>query len=119
MNPEETNNEIVSDYVSITPSGFFGDSVDNIVAIEDFMTEEELLILNKFARSNKTWDVTETHYNEDGTVIYDSGYWDHRVATAPIIEKVAPEVAERAAPVTVTSEPAVAAAVHELNFIAL
>ncbi len=94
MLADEANKNNVGDYISITPSGFFGDSADNIVAIEDFMTEEELKLLNDFARSNETWDVTETHYNEDGTVIYDSGYWDHRVATAPILKSVAPEVAE-------------------------
>jgi hypothetical protein len=94
MMPEETKNNNVGEYVSITPSGFFGDSAENIVALENFMTEEELSILNSFARSNEIWDVTETHYNEDGIVIYDSGYWDHRVATAPILKEVAPEVAK-------------------------
>lgn len=91
---EDTNRDKNGDYISITPSGFFGDSVENIVAIEDFMTEEELTLLNNFARANETWDVTETHYNEDGTVIYDSGYWDHRVATAPILNSIAPEVSK-------------------------
>ena len=91
---EDINKNNNGDYVSITPSGFFGDSVENIVAIEDFMTEEELTLLNNFARANKIWDVTETHYNEDGTVIYDSSYWDHRVATAPILNSVAPEVSK-------------------------
>lgn len=94
MMPEEDKNNNVGDYVSITPSGFFGDSVENIVALEDFMTEEELDVLNSFARHNEIWDVTETHYNEDGIVIYDSSYWDHRVATAPILEEFAPKVVE-------------------------
>jgi hypothetical protein len=81
-----------SDLVSITPSGFFGDSPDNIVALENFMTDEELSYLNSFIRQNTEWDVTETHYNENGTVIYDSGYWANRVATYPTIERVDPEV---------------------------
>jgi len=39
-----------------------------------------------------------------------------RIVLAGVInDKVAPEVAVRAAPVTVTADPAVAAAVHELN----
>ena len=92
--PEECTNNNVTPYQSTTPSGFFGDSSENIVAIEDFMTEEELLYLNKFANINTTWDQTETHYNEDGTVIYDSNYWDHRVATAPTLEKSDPKVIE-------------------------
>jgi hypothetical protein len=66
---------------SITPSGFFGDSPDNIVALENFIYPDELEKLNKFIRTNDIWDVTETHYNENGTVIYDSGYWANRVIT--------------------------------------
>jgi hypothetical protein len=80
------------DLVSITPSGFFGDSPENIVALENFMTEEEITKLNDFIRSNEEWDKTETHYNENGTVIYDSGYWDNRVATYPTIQKTSLEV---------------------------
>lgn len=91
MSDEYTNNG-PRQFESITPSGFFGDSVDNIVAIEDFMTEEELSILTNFIKTNTLWDVTETHYNEDGVVIYDSGYWDHRVATAPTLEKADPTI---------------------------
>jgi hypothetical protein len=93
MRNDYTNNNITP-YMSITPSGFFGDSAENIVAIDDFMTEEELTYLNNFARKNTMWDATETHYNEDGTVIYDSSYWDHRVATAPILKEADIKVVE-------------------------
>jgi predicted 2-oxoglutarate/Fe(II)-dependent dioxygenase YbiX len=78
--------------VSITPSGFFGDSSDNIVSLENFMTEEELVRLNNFIRNNENWDYTETHYNENGTVTYDADYWADRVATYPTIEKSDPEI---------------------------
>lgn len=93
MNKEYANEDIAP-YESIIPSGFFGDSADNIVAIEDFMTDEELSYLNNFAKNNQLWDVTETHYSEDGTVIYDSNYWDHRVATAPLLKEADPKVVE-------------------------
>lgn len=93
MNKEYANNDTIP-YASMTPSGFYGDSADNIVAIENFMTEEELTYLNNFAKTNTLWDVTETHYNEDGTVIYDSNYWDHRVATAPLLKEADPKVVE-------------------------
>lgn len=86
-----TNNHTV-DRISITPSGFFGSSADNIVTLENFMTDYELKTLNNFIRNNESWDVTETHYNENGTVIYDAGYWYNRVATYPTIEKVNPEI---------------------------
>jgi len=59
------------DRVSITPSGYYGNSPDMIQARENFMTPEELAFLSNEARNIKIWDVTETHYNEEGTVIYD------------------------------------------------
>lgn len=77
-----------NDRVSITPSGFFGDSSDNIVALEDFMTAEELEFLDTFARNNTTWDYTESHYNEEGVCIYDASYWENRVATADTLASV-------------------------------
>jgi hypothetical protein len=78
--------------VSITPSGFFGDSADNIVELVDFMTEEELSTLSSFARKIKLWDVTETHYDEDGNVIYESEYWKDRVASERTLRKISLEI---------------------------
>jgi predicted 2-oxoglutarate/Fe(II)-dependent dioxygenase YbiX len=89
---DELRNNHFVERVSITPSGFFGDSPNNIVALEDFMTEEEVSRLNNFIRNNESWDFTETHYNENGTVIYDADYWANRVATYPTIEKSDPEI---------------------------
>jgi predicted 2-oxoglutarate/Fe(II)-dependent dioxygenase YbiX len=91
---DEYTNFHDDDRKSITPSGFFGDSAENIVTIEDFMTEEELSLLNTFIRSNTLWDKTETHYNEDGTVIYDSNYWEDRVATATTLDKADPRISQ-------------------------
>jgi hypothetical protein len=78
--------------VSITPSGFFGNGKENIVELENFMTNEEVEFLNNFIRSNTIWDITETHYNDEGTVIYDADYWKDRVITKPNIEKANPKV---------------------------
>jgi hypothetical protein len=83
-----------NDRVSITPSGFFGDSPDNIVALENFMTPEELEFLDTFARNNTTWDYTESHYNEEGVCIYDASYWENRVATADTLASVDPKAVE-------------------------
>ena len=52
--------------VSITPSGFFGNSKDMIVELENFMTEEEVVFLENAARNITIWDVTESHANENG-----------------------------------------------------
>lgn len=77
---------------SITPSGFFGDSSRNIVSLDHFITGEELYKLNSFIRGNTVWDVTETQYNDNGTVIYDSNYWEDRVITQQNIDKVDPKI---------------------------
>jgi hypothetical protein len=92
---DATNNNLqFNERVSITPSGFFGDSADNIVTLEDFMTDEELEFLDNFARNNTIWDYTESHYNEDGVCIYDASYWEDRVATTNSLNKSDPRVLE-------------------------
>lgn len=78
--------------VSITPSGFFGSGPEMIGGIEPFLTDEEIETLNNFIRNNDQWDVTETHYNDEGTIIYESTYWQDRVATMPTLMKANPEI---------------------------
>lgn len=77
---------------SITPSGYFGDSSDNIVEIENFLTPSELSYLNSFMKNNKSWDYTEDLYNDEGVQIYDASYWKDRVATWNTLENANPEV---------------------------
>jgi hypothetical protein len=50
-NKQQANKNTV-DLFSITPSGYFGSDKKNIVAIENFMTEEEKNILYNFAKNN-------------------------------------------------------------------
>lgn len=66
---------------SIIPSGFFGNSPDNIVELKNFLTPAEQKILSDFALQNTVWDYTEGKKNENGTVIYDADVWADRVAT--------------------------------------
>lgn len=94
MQETDYANDHTPQRVSITPSGFFGSSADNIVELANFMTQEELDYLDKFARQNDKWDVTETHYNDEGTVIYDSSYWENRVATEDTLNSTDPKVVE-------------------------
>lgn len=89
---EDYSNNKEPDYVSITPSGFFGNSVKNIQSRENFMTPEELKTISDFARKINVWDVTETHYNEDGVVIYESEFWKDRVATVGTLNEQNPEI---------------------------
>jgi len=78
--------------VSITPSGFFGNSIDNIVEIKDFLSLEERKRLMDFALSNKIWDITETHVDEDGLVLYDHKVWEDRVCTINSLRESDPTI---------------------------
>jgi hypothetical protein len=78
--------------MSITPSGHFGTSPDNVVELEDMVTLEEQEYLLNFARNNNIWDVTESQWNENGNIIYDHRVWEDRVATKDSLMKADPEV---------------------------
>lgn len=82
------SSDIRRDRVSITPSGHFGSSKDMVVEIENFITEEEQEYVLNVMRKNNIWDVTETVYNENGTIIYDHKPWQDRVATTETIKKI-------------------------------
>lgn len=75
---------------TITPSGYFGNSPDNVVELEDMVTPEEQDYLLKFARNNTVWDVTESQWNENGNIIYDHRVWEDRVATRDTLLKADP-----------------------------
>jgi 2OG-Fe(II) oxygenase superfamily len=77
---------------SITPSGYFGNSSDNIVELENFLSIEERKRLIDFALNNKIWDVTETHIDEDGLVLYDANIWKDRVCTYNSLMKSDPTI---------------------------
>lgn len=77
---------------SMTPSGFFGSGPENIVELENFMTKDEMDFLETAAKSLTIWDVTQSHKNENGTVVYDSDYWKDRVATRPTLDKNDPNI---------------------------
>ena len=77
---------------SITPSGYFGNSKDNIVEIENFLTPEEVSYLKNFMKTNTHWDYTEDQFDEDGVQIYDASYWKDRVATWHTLIDANPEV---------------------------
>ena len=75
---------------TITPSGHFGNSPDNVVELENMVTTEEQEYLLNFARNNTTWDVTESQWNENGNIIYDHRVWEDRVATMNTLLKADP-----------------------------
>ena len=79
---------------SITPSGFFGDSPDNIVEIENFLTESEQQRLINFAMTNKVWDKTVDSVDEDGLILYQASVWDDRVCTYNSLKESDPSILE-------------------------
>jgi hypothetical protein len=99
MDNREYANNYIADRFSITPSGYFGNDKLNIQGREDFISSEDLDFLSNAAKNITIWDLTETHYDDNGVMIYDSSYWEDRVATSrtlmlnderinPIIEKL-------------------------------
>ena len=90
MKPEDA--VLAIRHPSITPSGFFGSGPDNIIELQNFMTDEEVDFLDNAARNLTIWDITESHTNENGTVIYDANYWKDRVATRPSLDKNDPKI---------------------------
>lgn len=77
---------------SITPSGYFGNSSDNIVEIVDALTKEEIEYLLTWAKNNINFDQTNDEYNEDGNLIYQANVWTDRVVTRETFLKHAPEM---------------------------
>lgn len=88
----EDNAITVNRKPSITPSGFFGSGPENIIELENFMTNEEVDFLDKAARTITVWDVTQSHRNENGTIVYDAGFWKDRVASRPSLDKNDPKI---------------------------
>jgi hypothetical protein len=82
----------VSKKLSITPSGFFGNDKSMIVELPNFMTKEEVDFLEAAAKAITIWDVSESHVNENGTVIYDADYWKDRVANRASLDKNNPAI---------------------------
>ena len=90
MNPEDAI--LAVRHPSITPSGFFGSGTENIIELQDFMTDEEVDFLNNAAKNLKVWDITESHKNENGTITYDADYWKDRVCSAPSLNQNDPRI---------------------------
>lgn len=89
---EPANSDVRRARTSITPSGWFGEKPENIVELENFLTIEEQDYLLNFAKNNTIWDITESHWNENGNIIYDHRVWEDRVATLNTLLKSDPSV---------------------------
>jgi hypothetical protein len=91
---EKNISDIREDRTSITPSGYFGAGRENIVEIENFLTDEECEYLLEFAKTNTVWDPGSDVFNDNGTIIYQHDVWKDRVATKRSLEQTSSEVVE-------------------------
>ena len=91
---EPSNNWNGNQPKSITPSGFFGNSINNIVEIKNFLSIEERERLVNFALNNKVWDKTVDHVDEDGLILYQASVWDDRVCTYKSLMASDPSILE-------------------------
>ena len=88
----ENTSDIRSHRTSITPSGYFGDGKENIVEIENLLTEEENEYLLNFIKGNQIWDQGQDVRNENGTIIYQHNVWADRVATRKSVDESDPTI---------------------------
>lgn len=73
--------------------GYFGDSADNIVVIENFIDLDDLKIIQDFCPTISEWNnEKESVYAEDGTCLYDADYWNDRQCSTDILERISPQV---------------------------
>lgn len=79
--------------ISIIPSGYYGDSSNNIVVFENFLELQDLALVQSFLPTIDEWENgRETEYNEDGVCIYDATYWNDRMCSGEIIGRKNPAV---------------------------
>jgi hypothetical protein len=75
--------------------GYFGDSSDNIIVIENFVDAEDLRIIQDFCPTIDEWNnEKESVYAEDGTCLYNADYWNDRQCSSEILQRLSPQVWE-------------------------
>lgn len=71
------------------PPGLFGDSASNIHVIENYMSENDLSLINDFVKRITKWDNSmQTEKYSDGASKYDAYIWKDRTCTADIIKEL-------------------------------
>lgn len=78
---------------SLVEPGHFGNSSENILILPDFVSAEDLKIMQEFFPTINEWENgKDDEFNEDGTCIYDASYWRDRMCSGAILERIAPEI---------------------------
>lgn len=71
------------------PPGYFGNSLDNMGNIENFINLEDLNKINNFVKKINKWDnSSESQEHEDGVSKYSSDLWYNRTCSANIIKEL-------------------------------
>ena len=79
--------------VSIIPSGYYGDSSENIVVFENFIDPEDLASVQAFLPTIDEWENGhENEYDDNGVCIYDATYWNDRMCSGEMIRQKNPAV---------------------------
>jgi hypothetical protein len=78
---------------SLVEPGHFGNSVNNIKVINNFIELNDLKVIQKFLPTINEWmDAGENQYADDGTCIYDASYWADRQCSWDILQRINIEV---------------------------
>ncbi len=71
------------------PPGYFGNSVNNIGFIENFISLEDLKLFNNFVKKINKWDNSEkSQEHKDGASKYNADIWYNRNCSANIIKEL-------------------------------
>jgi len=72
----------------ITP-GYFGNSINNIKIIKNFIDLEDLKIIQNFLPTINEWmDAGKNEYSDDGVCLYDASYWSNRQCSHDILFRI-------------------------------
>jgi hypothetical protein len=76
------------------PPGYFGTGPENIKIIKNFIDQDDVKQIYKFAKTINEWlaDGAEDIYNEDGVCTYSAWYWKDRQCSSEILQRISPEI---------------------------
>ncbi len=83
------NDEITDEKPWRVLPGTFGDSINNIKFMENFIDKNDLLSLQDFVKKIDEWDNSkESEYHEDGTIKYGADVWLNRTCSSYIVKRL-------------------------------
>lgn len=75
--------------------GHFGSGPENIHIFENFIDQEDLVVIQNFCPTINEWNNSkESVYSEDGTCLYNADYWNDRQCSSEILQRLSMPVFE-------------------------